>query len=417
MLGSITSMSAYFGLAVRRHGIDIHASAVPANHSSRLFDHSSVALSSSREQIDQIASALTKVRNALQAIRERVGFVPGRADLQAIVTDFEQTADRAIYGTQDIYETHPVYEEEEIRATIVNGTRDLSSFNSLGAAGITGAGHYFTVRVGSGSVATIEFEDSKHIEVTIDGSTQSFAFDDKNGEWRAGLVNALNSVANLSAEITADGTLRLETANAESLTINGASNPNKDPLAAVGLVTGTTGSTVVGTEQVQVGTEEVKIGTEQVRVGTIQFSLASRPITVGYDRVDRAPAEVTEPVKSLARAVATLLSGVSPNAARGFAANVTELLGSDDFKAAVNTTDVGVLDRVIERINDTLSNAERLRAPISARESATTQVDVSSMLLSASLNAFSATGPGQGGNSPYRRSSNNLAGARISFWT
>jgi hypothetical protein len=116
-------------------------------------------------------------------------------------------------------------------------------------------------------------------------------------------LNALNSVADLTATYTSDGVLQLSTSNAQSLTIgevaNGLLDVSKSPLANLGLTAGTTAATVtgyrqvevgteqvvVGTEQIKIGTEEVEVGTEHVKVGTEQYVSGTELVTIGSERV------------------------------------------------------------------------------------------------------------------------------------
>ena len=125
--------------------------------------------------------------------------------------------------------------------------------------------------MGDGAAVTVKFVSTKKISVTANGTSQEFSFSDKNGDFRNGLVNALNSISGLSANFDGNGRLQLKTANAQSLTIadtpNGLIDLSKSPLAELGLTEGTTNARIIDYEQVEVGTEEVLVGTEEVLVG------------------------------------------------------------------------------------------------------------------------------------------------------
>jgi hypothetical protein len=335
-----------------------------------------------QDALDQIKASLTRLRSILQSTRDQVAANPGRVDLRALTRDIEQTVEQVTYTSQDVYETRPVYEQREIRATDVYGTRSLTSYSSFGGAGIDNSAN-LSIQVGSGSVATVQFKNSTKITVTVDGATQTFSFGANDGTWRTGLVNALNSIANLSAEIAADGTLHLQTANAESLTIadvpNGLLDLSGNPLPSLGLPEGTTESTVVGYEEVQVGTEEVKVGTEQIATGTTQVSLGARSIVVGFERVQGAGAADADKLRTSVRdlvAAASLLVSASAasttstaprnGGAQGFAADLIALLTNSDFNALADASDALVFDRVIGRIDDALAKAEDVGKQIAA---------------------------------------------------
>ena len=253
---------------------------------------------------------------------------------------------------------------------------------------------------------------------------------------------ALNSIANLSASITANGKLNLQTSNAQSLTVAEVAG-NGSPLAELGLTAGTTQASVVGTQQVQVGTEEVVVsqeqyvtgqeqyvtgqeqsvsgqeqyvagthqvqvgteevvvGTEQVQTGTSEVSLGSRSLLVGFDRVQSsaaadptASAAFRDSLQSLVSAVGALASSpggaMSPSVASGlvgdaqtFAANLSALLKSADFDSLGDASDPGARDRVIEKLNDALSQAKALGAKVAASSN---HLDLAGQLR-ASLNA------------------------------
>lgn len=74
----------------------------PGGNASRLLDgvgSTLQALDNGRNGVDRIKSALTKLRDALQAAREEAGAVPGRTELQPVSADIEQTQDKPTYVT------------------------------------------------------------------------------------------------------------------------------------------------------------------------------------------------------------------------------------------------------------------------------------------------------------------------------
>ena len=364
-----------------------------------------------QDALDQIKASLTRLRSILQSTRDQVAANPSRVDLRALTREIEQTVEQVTYTSQDVYETRPVYEQREIRATDVYGTRDLSIYSSIGSAGIDN-GADFSIQVGSGSVATIQFKNATKITVTVDGVTQTFSSGSNDGTWRTGLVNALNSVANLSAEIAANGTLHLQTANAESVTItnvpNGLLDLSGNPLPSLGLPEGTTESTVVGYEEVQVGTEEVKVSTEQIATGTTQVSLGTLSLVVGFERIQGAGAsgadELRTSVRNLVAATTLLVSAAAAGpastttrtgGAHAFAADLRAFLTSSDFKALADTSDPQVFDRVIGRIDDALDRAEALGKQItasSAELAAVSQASLAAMLMNFGVSS-TATDP------------------------
>src|SRR6185369_11229483 len=107
-------------------------------------------------------------------------------------------------------ETQPVYQQQDILATTVTGTRALTGYSSAGTSGIVN-GSKFTVEVGSGPVATINFQSSTRITATINGTTTNFTNSSNDGSWRTALVNALNSVTGLTASFNGAGDLQLQT--------------------------------------------------------------------------------------------------------------------------------------------------------------------------------------------------------------
>lgn len=194
---------------------------------------------------------------------------------------------RDVYETRNIYETRPVYEQQPIYETNVTGTRDLSGYSSVVAAGID-VGADLAVKVGNDSTATVKFTSASQISVTVDGTTTNFTFALTGGDWRNGLLSALSSISGLTADYTSDGKLHLKTSAAQSLTISDLANGPLDfsgsPLGQLGLTAGTTQASVVGYNQVQVGTEQVVVGTEQVLVGTEQVLTGTEQVKIGTEQ-------------------------------------------------------------------------------------------------------------------------------------
>ncbi len=189
-------------------------------------------------------------------------------------------AQKDVIENQDIFETRPVYEEQAILETRVEGSRDLSGFDSLSEAGIR-RGARFSVTVGDGPTAKVKFVDARTISVKVNGSVQEFTFASDNGSFRAGLLDALNSISGLTASYTEDGRLSLEAAEGASLTL---ADIRKSPLAKLGLTEGTTSAEVIGYQQVQIGTEQVKVGERPVVVGTETVQIGTKQVVDGYDR-------------------------------------------------------------------------------------------------------------------------------------
>jgi Skp family chaperone for outer membrane proteins len=367
-----------------------------------------------RSSIEQARSELTKLRDALESARQQASANGGRPDLRAVYQELERIvakagyskrdvsdtraayqtrstdygirnvyATRPTYGVRDIYQTQPVYEDQDIYATIVNGTEDLSSSPTISSTGIdTGAD--LSIQVGSGSAARIEFDTSTRIKLIVDGSTTDFTFASGGGAWRTGFLDALNAIENLSASYNADGTLRLETANAESLTISDVPNGFLDfsgsPLGDLGLTAGTTQSSVVGTQQVQVGTEEVVVGQEQYVNGQEQYVAGQEGYDIGVDAQD------------FVTAASSMLSATG--GVHEVSAEVLSLLQSRDFKA-LGDGDVAAFDRMIRQIDDALARTEAFETELVESRghydlALELQTNVSAMLLSAGQSSFGA---------------------------
>jgi hypothetical protein len=439
----------------------------------RLFDAlggSLNTLNARRDAVAEIKSQLSALRTALQSAG-RQGLSSGPAALRELAGNIELSVERAFYGphdvfetrpvyetrdiiaTRDVYETQPIYEQRDILATTVTGTRDLSGFSRISNASIDN-GTDFSIRVGSDALATVKFSSSTRIALTVSGTTTNFNFASNNGEWRTGLLNALNSIANLSAQYTANGRLQLQTSDAQSLTI--ADGANGSPLASLGLTAGTTQASVVGTEQVQVGTEDVvvgqeqyvagqeqvevgaeqvKVGTEQAQTGTVEFSAGTRAIAVGFDRVADARSrarvdDIRASIEELASAANALTSSPRPGVAAGradgarvLAETLSALLQSSDFTALASGADEGALDRVMDALNDALSRASELDSQLadqSAQLADAGQTDLAALLFNSGLQAT----PGDPGGlarltaAMLIGSRSGLIGAsRVSFWS
>ena len=94
-MSSVSNVSGYFTLG---------GASAPGGNASRLLDGAGSALQAldnGRNGVDRIKSALTKLRDALQAAREKADAVPGRTELQSVVADVEQTQDKPTYVTID----------------------------------------------------------------------------------------------------------------------------------------------------------------------------------------------------------------------------------------------------------------------------------------------------------------------------
>ena len=136
-------------------------------------------------------------------------------------------------------------------------------------------------------------------------------------------------------------------------------------------------------EQTQDKPTYVDIDGTIVQTGTVTVTLGTRPLLVGYERVNRAGASSAD-LRSLAGKVAALVTNVGGDSAGGFAADVSALLRSGELTTALKAPDAGSIDAAIGKIDDTLAKAEGLRASIGARASAAAQVDLGGILLAQS---------------------------------
>jgi hypothetical protein len=395
------------------------------------------AVDPQQDAISRVTTQLMQLRDALKASRDQGAMAGSRPDLRAIITDLEQTITKTTAHRQDVYETQPVYQQQDVHATIVTGTQTLTGFSSTAAAGIHN-GDDFSVQVGSDALASIEFRTSTRIRVTINGGHTDFNFTSNNGSWQTALVDALNSVANLSASITAGGKLELQTANAESLAIADVAGGGS-ALSELGLTAGTTQSSVVGTEQTQVGTQEVQVGTELVEGGTIQISQGTQSVVVGYDKIQAsAPdptstAAVRDSLQGLVSAVGALMAatgGTAPSPApglsadaRAFAASLSELLQSPDFDGLGDVSRADAFDRVIGKLDEALSRAkmigERIANSPDRNAGLLFQANLNAALLSSAQTfAADASGLAKQSAEAFRRPSSFLSnGHRMSIWS
>ena len=268
----------------------------------------------------------------------------------------------------------------------------------MSAAGIN-SGDSFTVQVGSGPIATVSFKSATQIDLTVNGATQSFTFNATDGGWQTGLVNALNSVAHVSAQITAAGGLSLATTDGEALTV-AAPGAGSDPLAQIGLRAGTTYSGSAASALVEAGTSQVTLGAPTA--------------VVGYDRVNRQAINIGDAVRTLVTGTLSLSASVGAGGASGLAGDLSALLQSGDFQAAISRTDPTAIDNTLVRLNAALAKAESLRVPVGFNQSAASRVDLSGLLLDSGLQAASSTS-GTSGGSLYTSTSIDTSGSQISL--
>lgn len=178
-----------------------------------------------------------------------------------------------VFADKDIVKTQAIYDDQAVLKTELEGVRDLSDFDKVFEAGIK-KGSKFSVTVGSDPTAVLKFKNSKTITVTVNGSTEEFSFNSKDGSFRAGLTAALSSISGLSASYAEDGKLSLSVNSGQVLEL---ADVSKSPLGKLGLTEGTTNPEVIGYQQVKVGEQQVVVGSETMKVGTEQ-------VVDGYDR-------------------------------------------------------------------------------------------------------------------------------------
>lgn len=188
--------------------------------------------------------------------------------------------ERPITETRDVTETRPVFEERAVLETSVTGERRLTRYDSLFEAGVQ-TGTAFAVTVGDGATATVRFESSSRISLTVEGMVKEFTFSARDGSFRQGLVDALNSIDGLRASYAANGRLVLETNGGLSLALSDTAERALDRL---GFQAGVTTGAVVGYETVQTGTEEVVVGSEVVTVGVELVKIGEQDV-VGSETV------------------------------------------------------------------------------------------------------------------------------------
>lgn len=213
-------------------------------------------------------------------------------DVTEIRDVYEQ---RDVFETRTVYSSRPIYDEQEVLETHVYGSRDIDGFARTRAAGID-IGADFAVTVGDDETAVLKFAGNRKISVKAAGTSKEIAFDGSAGSFSEGLLEALNSVAGLSAEYTKDGRLHLKTSNGRSLSIaevpNGRRDRTESPLDELGLAAGTTRASIVahrrvetGSEQVAIGVGQVKVGFENVKVGTEEVTVGTQQVKVGTENV------------------------------------------------------------------------------------------------------------------------------------
>jgi hypothetical protein len=103
VIGSVVNVSSYGALAgAGLAGLTGNASSASDSNASLLLNNAGAtlqALNNGRDSIDQIKSALTQLRDTLQAARDQANAVPGRTELRPVVADVEQTRDKPTYVT------------------------------------------------------------------------------------------------------------------------------------------------------------------------------------------------------------------------------------------------------------------------------------------------------------------------------
>lgn len=193
---------------------------------------------------------------------------------------------RDVTEEREVYETRPVYTERPVYETSVTGSRDLSGFASASAAGLDDKAD-FSVRVGSGALATVTFTGT-NIAVTQNGATRNYAYSSSvAGGFQSALVSALEGLEGASASLNAGGRLVVSTENAESLTLNEVANGFLDvsgtALDKLGLTAGTTNAQQAGTETEETGSEEVLVGRETVVIGSESVQVGTEKVETGKE--------------------------------------------------------------------------------------------------------------------------------------
>jgi hypothetical protein len=252
---------------------------------------------------------------------------------------------RDVFETRDVYEVRPVHEKQPVHETHVYGTRDIDNFAKTRAAGID-LGADLALKVGDAAAADVKFVGNKKISVSVGGSSTDFAFDGNAGSFSAGLLRALNSIADLKAEYTTEGKLHLKTSNSQSLMISEITNGRRDrsesPLDALGLTAGTTKASVVayrevevgteraavGTERVKVGAEDVVVGTESVKIGTVKVKTGQESYLAGTERVQTG----VEHVKTGSERYAAGTQLVTLGTERVKVGEIQVVVGAEDVK-------------------------------------------------------------------------------------
>ena len=110
----------------------------------------------------------------------------------------------------------------------------------------------------------------------------------------------------------------------------------------------------------------------------------------------------------------SLSAAVGADGASGLADDLSALLQSGDFQAAISRTDPTAIDNTLVRLNAALAKAESLRVPVGFNQSAASRVDLSGLLLDSGLQAASSTA-GTSGGSLYTSTSSASSGSQISL--
>ena len=247
MIGSVVNVSGY--LALGRAGLRglpsdfAYTDVVPRSNSSRLFDGVGSmlqALDNSRNGIDQIKSALTKLRDVLQAARDQANIVPGRTELQPVVADIAQTVEKPTYitvngelvqtGTINVsLGTRPlIVGYERANRTPLNVGEALKSLTStaamlvstVGADGTGGFAADVSALLRSGDLTTaVNTPDTAAIDVVIGRIDDALAK-------AKGLQSQISARASAVAQVDLSGLLLSATPNsaADSIGLAGQTN-------------------------------------------------------------------------------------------------------------------------------------------------------------------------------------------------